>query len=135
MRLLKTLVTLLLVYVGIVVAFESLIGYFQPAGSGTLVITTTDAQGRTHDRVVSSLESHGELYVAANHWPRAWYEQALANPQVQVTIDGERRAYAAIPVSPAGAEHERLMAEHAHGFVFRFITGFPPRYFLRLEPR
>ena len=67
-------------YVGIVVAFESLIGFFQPAGEDTLVITTTDEDGNTNDRVLARLESSGKLYVAANHWPRAWYNQALKNP-------------------------------------------------------
>jgi hypothetical protein len=133
MRLLKILGIAALVYVGMVVAFESLLGYFQPANESTLVITTTDEQGRPHDRVLSRIESKGQLYVAANHWPRAWYEQALANPKVQVAIDGERGDYVAVPVG--GAEHERLMAEHPHGLLFRIVTGFPPRHFLRLEPR
>jgi hypothetical protein len=130
---LKILLILVLVYVGIVIVFESLIGYFQPAGEGTLVITTTDGEGNQNDRVVSSVKSDGKLYVSANHWPRAWYEQALKHPEVQVTIDGQRGDYTAVPVS--GAEHDRLMAEHGHPFVFLFLTGFPPRYFVRLDPR
>jgi hypothetical protein len=132
-RALRILLVLLLVYVGIVVAFESLIGYFQPASAGTLVITTTDAKGNRSNRVVSRLESNGQLYVAANHWPRAWYENALQNPEVEVSIDGVRRDYLAVPASEA--EHDRLMTEHGHGIVFRFLTGFPPRYFVRLDPR
>ena len=46
-RVAKTGVILLLVYVGIVVLFESLIGYFQPENQGTLVITTTRDDGST----------------------------------------------------------------------------------------
>ena len=53
-------------YVGLVVAFESLIGIIQPANDSTLVITTFDADGTSHDRVLSRLESEGRLYVAAN---------------------------------------------------------------------
>ena len=123
----------LCVYVGIVVAFESLIGFFQPEGGDTLVITTRDRDGSSNDRVVSRLESGGQLYVAANHWPRAWYEQALENPKVDVTIDGERNTYLAVSVTQE--EHDRLGAEHSTGVVFRMLTGFPPRYFLRLDPR
>jgi hypothetical protein len=133
MRLVKTLVIVLLVYVGIVVAFESLLGVLQPANESTLVITTTDEEGNENDRVLSRLDSDGELYVSANHWPREWYEQALENPEVQVTVDGRKGDYLAVPVS--GAEHDRLMAEHPHGIVFRIVTGFPPRYFVRLDPR
>ncbi len=123
----------LCVYVGIVVAFESLIGFFQPEGGDTLVITTRDRDGSSNDRVVSRLDSGGQLYVAANHWPRAWYEQALENPKVDVTIDGERNTYLAVSVTQE--EHDRLGAEHSTGVVFRMLTGFPPRYFLRLDPR
>jgi hypothetical protein len=133
MKALKIAAIVVLVYVAIVVAFESLIGYLQPAGGTTLVITTSDPDGTPHDRVVSRLESDGRLYVAANHWPRAWYRRALANPEVQVTLDGEKRDYRAVPVT--GAEHERVDGEHALGVVFRILTGFPPRYFVRLDPR
>lgn len=128
----KILAILLGVYVGIVVAFESLIGYFQPEGQSTLTITTTDDDGSTHERVLSRLDSGGELYVAANHWPRAWYRQVLENPQVLVEMDGETRPYRAVPVE--GEEHQRIDAEHSLGLVVRILTGFPPRYFVRLEP-
>lgn len=133
MKIVKLVVILALVYVGIVVLFESLIGYLQPAGGSTLTIVTTDADGEPHARVLSRLESDGRLYVAANHWPRAWYRQALANPEVQVELDGERRDYLAVPVDEA--EHDRLQAEHPLGLPVRILTGFPPRYFVRLEPR
>jgi hypothetical protein len=133
MKVVKILGIALLVYVGIVAAFESLIGWFQPASGSTLVITTFDSAGAAHDRVVSRLESEGQLYVAANHWPRAWYERALANPDVQVTVDGQTADYRAVPV--VAEEHDRVDREHGLPAVFRVLTGFPPRYLLRLEPR
>jgi hypothetical protein len=133
MKALKILAALLLVYVAIVVGFETWLGYSQPTGQRTLVITTTDAQGNTHDRVVSRLEQNGSLYVAANHWPRAWYRAALQNPHVQVTLDGVQGNYLAVPVTDA--EHDRLEAEFGHGLQFRILTGFPPRYFVRLDPQ
>ena len=133
MKALKIVAIVALVYVGIVVAFESSIGYFQPRAGSTLVITTFDENGTPHDRVVSRLASNGQLYVAANHWPRAWYRRALANPEVQATLDGEKRDYRAVPVT--GAEHERVDGEHGLPVFFRILTGFPPRYFLRLDPR
>ncbi len=133
MKIGKRFAIALCVYVGIVVAFESLIGFFQPTGGGTLVITTEDSGGSANDRVLSRLESGGKLYVAANHWPRTWYEQALENPNVEVTIDGTKGAYLAAPVT--GAEHDRVLSENGAGILFKILTGFPPRYFLRLDPR
>lgn len=133
MKLIKWFAIALCVYMGIVATFESLIGFFQPAGGGTLVITTEDESGNANDRVLARLQSGSQLYVAANHWPRAWYEEALENPKVEVTIDGKKGAYLAVPVT--GAEHDRIGVEHDTGVLFRILTGFPPRYFLRLEPR
>jgi hypothetical protein len=133
MKALKIVAIALLVYVGIVVAFESLIGYFQPTAGSTLVITTFDQDGTRHERVVSRLESDGQLYVAANHWPRAWYNRALENPEVQLKLDGEKNDYRAVPVT--GAEHDRVDGENSLGVGFRILTGFPPRYFVRLDPR
>ena len=133
MKAVKLIALFLLAYVGIVVAFESLLGYFQPAGRDTLVITTTDEDGTKRDRVLARLESDGQLFVAANHWPRAWYERALDNPSVQITLDGANGAYLAVPAT--AEEHDRLRGEHSLGIVFRVLTGFPPRYFVRLDPR
>jgi hypothetical protein len=133
MKPVKILVIAVIAYVGIVVAFESLIGTLQPANQETLVITTFDADGAPHDRVVSKLETDGKLYVAANHWPRAWYRRALANPDVQATVNGAKADYKAVPVTQA--EHDRVNGEHGLPIFFRFLTGFPKRVFLRLDPR
>jgi hypothetical protein len=133
MKAARIAVILLLIWAVVVVAFESLIGILQPSAGSTLVITTFDAGGTGHDRVVSRLESNGQLYVAANHWPRAWYRRALANPDVQATIDDKQGDYRAVPVT--GEEHDRVDAANRLGLVFRVLTGFPPRYFLRLDPR
>ena len=133
MKIAKIIGILCLVYIGIVVAFESLIGYFQPEGQSTLVITTADVDGIVSDRVVARLESNGKLYVAANHWPRAWYSNALENPNVEVTVDGKKNPYLAVPATDE--EHERVDGENSLGFIFQILTGFPPRYFVRLDPR
>ena len=129
----KIALIVVVVYVGIVAAFESMIGYMQPSGGSTLVITTFDADGAPHERVVSRLESAGKVYVAANHWPRAWYRRALENPDVEATVDGQKGEYRAVSV--AGDEHDRVEAENRHGVAFRILTGFPPRHFVRLDPR
>ena len=133
MKAIKIVGILLLVYVLIVTAFESLLGYFQPeAGGSTVVITTFDADGTSHDRVLSGLDSGGQFYVAVNHWPRAWYRRALANPAVRVQREGETQDYMAVPVT--GDEHDRVQADHPIPTTARILMGFAPRYFLRLEP-
>jgi hypothetical protein len=133
MKIVKMVAITAAVYVVIVAGFESLIGTLQPMAGSTLVITTFDPDGTPHDRVVSRLESNGQLYVAANHWPRAWYRRALENPDVEVSFDGQKRSYRAVPVS--GEEHDRVNGEHGLPLPFRFLTGFPPRYLVRLDPR
>jgi len=133
-KIIKILGVLLVVYIGIVVLFESLLGYFQPAYATTLVITTTDEDGNENDRVLAAIESDDKLYVAANHWPRAWYRAVKSHPEVEVTRDGESGAYVAVDVTPE--EYDKLNNEvQPLPFLIRFLTGFPPRYFVRLEPR
>ncbi len=123
----------LLLYVTLVIVFESLLGYFQPANPQTLVIGTQDAAGDPHARVVAKLDSNGQLYVAVNHWPRAWYRQARANPEVLVDLGAGPLDYRATLIE--GAEAARVNSDNPLGFGFRFLTGFPPRYFFRLDPR
>ena len=133
MKAVKIIAILVLVYVGIVVTFESLLGYFQPQGETTLVLTTMDEDGTANDRVLASIQIEDQLYVAVNHWPRAWYYRALDNPNVEATLDGEKAAYTAVPVS--GEEGDRVNDARSLGLVFKILTGFPPRYFVRLDPR
>lgn len=132
MKAAKILAIVLLAYVAIVAVFESLLGYFQPQAEGTLVLTTFDADGSGEARVLSGLDSGEVLYVAVNHWPRAWYRRALANPAVQVARDGETGDYLAVEVT--GDEYDRLQAEHPLPTVARFLMGFAPRRILRLDP-
>ena len=132
MKALKIAGIVFLVYVAIVVVFESLIGYFQPEGGDTVVITTFDAQGEARERVLSGLDSGDAFYVAVNHWPRAWYRRALENPRVRVARDGEAQDYLAVPATDE--EHARVNAEHPIPIVVSFLMGFAPRRFLRLDP-
>lgn len=129
----KIVLGILIAYVGIIVAFESMMGILQPKQGQVLTITTTGDDGEENDRVVSWLDDDGTIFVSANHWPRKWYNQAIANPRVQVSIEGERGDYLAVPVRD-DAEWERLDTKFAHPLMFKIITGFPPRLFLRLDP-
>ncbi|MEX2481775.1 MAG: hypothetical protein WD928_13035 [Gammaproteobacteria bacterium] len=132
MKLLKIIGILAVAYVGLVVAFETWLGFAQPTSGDTLVITTVDDDGAAHDRVISALDSDGQLYVSANHWPRAWFKHILQRPHVQVARDGDVGTFLAVPID--GAERARVAADHPHSLVFRILTGFPPRRFVRLDP-
>jgi len=125
----KILIGVILLYVLVVVGFESMLGYSQPENQGTLVITTYD-HGEANDRVVTRIHVDDELYVAVNHWPRLWYWRLLDEPVVNVRygeVDGRFKAEAV-----EGTDADRVDSARPLGLVFRILTGFPPRRFVRL---
>ncbi|MEM7098541.1 MAG: hypothetical protein AAF541_09825 [Pseudomonadota bacterium] len=134
-RTVKILLILVAVYVGIVVIFESWLGYSQPRGEQNLVITVTEDDGSKTERVLSLFQSEGDLYLAANHWPRAWFRQVQREPNVHIEFGGERAEmsgnYTAFEISDS--DHDRVLADNPIPFVGRFLMGFPPREFLRIE--
>ncbi|MBJ18527.1 MAG: hypothetical protein GY910_25325 [bacterium] len=130
----KIAIGILIGYVGLIVAFESMMGILQPEQGQILKITTTGDDGVANDRVLAWLDDDGTIFVSANHWPRAWYNEAIANPQVQASIGGQGGNYLAVQIDD-DAEWERLDTKFAHPFLFKLITGFPPRLFLRLDPK
>ena len=129
----KVLLIVLAIYIAIVVIFESWLGYSQPQGEGMVIINTTSDEGATSRRVVSLLNSNDSLYIARNHWPKRWYDQALAKPEISVESAGTINNYLAVPVT--GNEYNRVDSDNPLPTFFRFLTGFPPRYFIRLDPR
>lgn len=131
-RVLKIIAIVFLSYVGVVVLFESLLGYFQPRIEKTLVITISDESGENSDRVLSRLNSNGELYVAVNHWPRTWYFDVLEHPNVLIDLGDGQNAYRAIRVEDK-IEYRQVDQDNPLPFAFRVLTGFPPRIFIRLE--
>ena len=126
---------LFLVYVSWVVNFEVNLGRNQPMGGNSIVIATFNDENERHERVLSLREINGENYVAANHWPRAWYRQALDNPNIEVKMARQEEffPYTAVPLE--GAEDDLLREEYSISFRGRAQMGIPPRYFLRLDPR
>lgn len=129
------IVVLLLIYVGSIIWFETQLGVNQPQGSTSLVLATFSPDNERHERVLRLEQIDGNNYIAVNHWPRRWYGNVLNNPNVEVKMPGEDSfgPYVAVPLE--GAELERISEAYSFGFEFRFRTGFPPRRFLRLEPR
>ncbi len=132
MKPLKVLFVLALVYVGIVVLFESSLGYIQPQGEDTLLLSVEDASGEIHARVLSPFELNNQLYVAVNHWPRQWYKRLQENPNVVVAYQGESKSATAVSVT-TDPELSEIGEAYQLGFLIRFLTGFPPRAFVRLD--
>lgn len=128
-------------YVAVVVVFAAFVGVMGQRdaerglapGDAFVVLVTRAADGSARDTVVAAVESDGQLYVAANHWSREWYERALANPELELIRSGVRTPVRAVPV--AGDELARIERDYTLPLVMRILTGFPPRRFLRLDPR
>lgn len=133
MKLLKIVAVVFGIYVAAVALFDSVVGYIQPQMATGVVLTTTDAHGQSSNRTLAGVHLDNHLYVAANHWSRFWYYRALANPAVEVTENGKRGAFTAVPVT--GVERDQIAEKYNMGFVLRLICGFAPQRFMRLDPR
>ena len=137
MRILKWISIVAVAYLFLVLGVETWLGVFQPTlertGFPMLVITTTDSSGVARDRRLARMESGGQVYVSAHHWPRGWYRRALKNPEVQVEIEEVTGDYIAVPVE--GEEYARVVEEWPLPFRMRFVMGFAPRDLLRLDPK
>lgn len=127
MKLLTILLIPIAAYAGIVALFETWLGLAQPANEPTITITTTNGQRVEKRRVLTRVESNGQLHVSANRWPRGWYRAAIRHPRDTVEVDGEVGSSRAIKIE--GAEAERSNAEQPHSIGFRILTDFPPRTF------
>jgi hypothetical protein len=128
-------IVLFLVYVSWVVNFEVNLGRNQPMGGNSIVIATFNDENERHERVLSIRENNGEHDVAATHRPRAWYPKALTNPNLEVKMARQEEFFPYIAVPLEGAEDDLLREEYSISFRGRAQMGFPPRYFLRLDPR
>ena len=122
----------LLGYVAFVLMAESLIWNLQPDMDGGVTIYVTDADGNPVERNLTGFEYDNRLYVSFNHWLRHWYNLAIENPEVDVTQDGVRGSFKVIVV--AGDEQTSLSRAYKMGFILRYICGFTPSKFLRLDP-
>jgi hypothetical protein len=57
----------------------------------------------------------------------------VAHPEVEITRGGAKAAYLAVPAT--GDERARVVQDYGLPWILRLLTGFPPRSFLRLDPR
>lgn len=130
---LKRLAIGLLVYVGVVVAFETLIGIFQPQSEDTMIVKSAADNGAAMNRVLTRLEHDGGVYAAVNHWPRAWYSQVLEQPDVTIEYNGELAAYRAVDVTDTD-EFNAVQGAWPLPVAVKVLTGFPARRFVRFDP-
>ena len=137
MKVVKWILIAAVAYLGLVILVETWLGVFQPtlarSGFPMLVITIMDESGESRDRRLARMESGGQIYISAHHWPRAWYRQALENPEVRAAINGVTSDYIAVPVK--GEEHAQVVANWPIPLGMRFLMGFAPRSLLRLDPQ
>ena len=139
MKLLKLIAYIFFGYVLLVFFFEAVfLGLLQPTIESerlkNLVMTTTDSTGHPDPRKITYVVVDGGIYVSAHHWPRAWYHQAIKDPNVVVDLKGYKSDYLAVPV--AGREFQSVSEAFPLPFVVRFLMGFPPqRNILRLDPQ
>ena len=96
MRTNKKIIVLLIGYMGLVIVFESFLGLIQPRSGDTMVITSFEIDGKAINRVVSRLEQGSDIFVAVNHWPRAWARRISENPNVQITYNETTLSYNAV---------------------------------------
>jgi len=130
----------LLAYVVVVIGFEIFVVMMGNAHAergvsedeNWVTLTTFNAQGEAIDTIMGGVRVNEQLYVAANHWPRAWINRAIARPDVLVTLRGQQENYRAFTLD--AAERAEVVEVYRFPFLFRMLTGFPPRVFLRLEP-
>ncbi len=106
---------------------------FQPEMGDVVVLTTTDADGVSVERVLTPIDDDGKLYLSANHWPRAWFRRAVANPDVRVKRGEETRDYRVVEIT--GDELAGIEERHEHPILVKIGMGFAPREFIRLDPR
>ena len=139
MKLLKVVGYLFVGYVSLVFLFEAVfLGIFQPTIESerlkNLVMTTTDSAGHPDPRRITYVMVDQSIYVSAHHWPRAWYHQAIEDPNIVVELNDSKSDYLAVPI--AGREFEAVAEAFPLPFVVRFLMGFPPqRNILRLDPQ
>ena len=122
----------LIVYVVLLLLLEATISKAQPdmANGVTLFVNHGD---EVVSRKLYGFAYDNRLYISSNHWFRQWYYAVLKHPKINVEHDGEIKRYNVVPIE--GDERTQIARMYKMGFVLRFMCGFAPRRFLRLDPQ
>lgn len=136
MRIVRVIVIALVVYVGLALLFDGMIGLFQP---GSDVLRSHDAAGKSHDTVLSVIEDGDTLWVQSGHHFRGWYHRVRQNPDVELIRSGDSKPYRAVPLDdPETKAHVIRLLKEQNGFgyyVARAMLLFAEIKPVRLDPR
>ncbi len=139
MKIIRIVAIVFGVYVALGLIIDGAIGYFQPQSGTTAVLRTFDEEGKAHDTVLSLLDDGGTFWVESGHWFRGWYHRVRSNPDVELTREGERAPYTAVPVDTpealAGVEVLMGKGQGARYWAGRVMLLFAPIKPVRLDPR
>lgn len=138
MKLVKTVLVLIAVYLGFGLLFEAAIGHFQPEGGRSATLRTFDPDGTAHDRVLLLHDDNGQLWVESGHWFRGWYNRLLENPEVALVSGGDVSPFTAVPVDDARVV-KMLTRKMGKGSDYRYwiaraLSMFAPILPVRLDP-
>ena len=139
MKIIRIAAILIGVYVGLGLALDGAIGYFQPQSETTAVLRTFDEAGNPRGTVLSLLDDDGTLWVESGHWFRGWYNRILSNPDVELVRGEKVGAYRAVPVdTPEALERVTKLLGKGDGagyYLGRAMFLFAPIKPVRLDPR
>ncbi len=136
MKIVRRLAIVLVAYLGLALAFDGLVGFFQP---GNDVLRVFDAAGKPYDRVLSVIEDGDQLWVVSGHHFRGWYHQVVANPDVELIRSGVPKPYRAVVLDNDETRAHVIgvmKARSAAGYyVSRAMLLFAQVKPVRLDPR
>lgn len=136
----RTLAAIVGLYVALALGVEAYSALAQPSlDDGECVLRTFDASGTPHDTRLALLRDGETLWVQSGHHWRGWYDRVLANPDVELVVDGAARPYRAVALDTADARaHLREVIMRRTGiagyYAIRTLLLFAPIKPVRLEP-
>jgi hypothetical protein len=131
---------LVLSIVGALVALAGLVFVAQSVASESgevVTVQSVDASGAPRETRVWVVDHDGAQWLRTGSPQSKWMARLRAHPEIEVTRDGQKRAYLAVPVPEARITVNALMAEK-YGWADRFIGLLISRdqaQVVRLDPR
>ncbi len=93
----RTVITVSAALLGAVVLFFGIIIAASESGE-VVILTTTDAQGRSHTTRLWAVDHAGAEWVRTGHPEKGWFAETVANPRVEFERGGSKSSRVAVPV-------------------------------------